>query len=175
MDSLGTDFDGLLARGAMLALLVAAAWALVVVGAVALEARTHGRIRLARHTGCPARVRLWLLGLFVALFACITPAQASDAGSGPGPATTLDAALDGLPLPDRAIGGTPRVVVVRPGDSLWAIARVALPRTADEATVARTVAALHALNRRTIGPDPDLIQPGQHIVFPSSSRLSEEP
>jgi nucleoid-associated protein YgaU len=120
-------------------------------------------------------VRLWLLGLFVALLAGVAPAQASDAGSGPGPATTIDAALDGLPLPDRAVGGMPRVVVVRPGDSLWAIARTALPRTADEATDARTVAALHALNRRTIGPDPDLIQPGQHLVFPSSSTLSEEP
>lgn len=175
MDSLGTDFDGLLARGATIALLVAAAWAIVVVAAVALEARTQGRIRLARHTGCPARVRLWLLGLFVALFTGVAPAQASDAGSGPGPTTTIDAALDGLPLPDRAVGGATAVVVVRPGDSLWAIARAGLPRTADEASVVRTVAALHALNHRTIGPDPDLIRPGQHLVFPSQSTLSEEP
>ena len=184
MDALGTDFDTLLTRGATIALLCAAAWALVVVAAVALEARSRGRIRLARHLGCPASVRLWLLGLFVALFAGIAPAQASDAGAGPG--ATIDAALDGLPLPDRAVGSSPRVVasaslrpgqvvVVRPGDSLWALARAGLPASADDAAVARSVAALHTLNRRTIGPDPDLIQPGQHLVFPSQSTLSEEP
>jgi len=59
--------------------------------------------------------------------------------------------------------------------SLWAIARAGLPHGAGDATVARAAAELHALNRRTIGPDPDLIRPGQHLVFPSPSTLSEEP
>lgn len=200
MDSLGTDFDALLTRGAVVVLLLAGAWALAVVLAVAIEARTGGRVRIAQRTGCPPVVRLWLLGLFAAVLAGIAPAQASDSGAGPG--TTIDAALDGLPLPDRASDPLPRSavvmtghepvahraagrpvlgpvavgpVVVGPGDSLWLIARARLPHGADDADVAVAVAALYAANRPVIGPDPDRLQPGQHLVFPDLSTHPEEP
>lgn len=211
MDSLGTDFDTLLTRGAVLTLLLAAAWGVAVVLAAALEARTHGRLQWARHTGCPPAVRLWLVGLFTAVFAGIAPVHASDQGTGPGVTanshassrgTALDAALDtaleGLPLPDRAIdratgrqGPATRVarsvpptpapgtagadVVVAPGDSLWRIASRRLPHGTDDATVAATVAALYAANRAVVGPDPDRLEPGQHLVFPDQPIHPEEP
>jgi nucleoid-associated protein YgaU len=165
VDSLGTDFDTLLTRGALGALVLAGGWAVVVVVAVALEARTGGRVRIAERAGCPPVVRLWLLGVFVAVFAGVAPANASDTGSGP---TGTSAAIDGLPLPDRvadAAGRAPgRVVVVQPGDSLWRIARAVFPDEASDSAVAAAVRRLYAGNRRTIGPDPDLLQPGQHLL-----------
>src|SRR3954471_13966701 len=105
MDSLGTGFDALLARGALGVLVIAAAWSVLVVVSVAVEARTQGRVRLSARTGCPPALRLWLLGLFLAIFAGVAPAQASGTGSGSGaPDATITAALDGLPLPDRVVG-----------------------------------------------------------------------
>ena len=176
--ALGTDFDTALTRGALAVLVLAAGWVVVVVTAVALEARTAGRVRLAERTGCPPVVRWWLLGLFVALLAGVSPAEASDSGSQAGPGT-IAPALDGLPLPGRAAAPPPparRVVhvVVEPGDSLWQIAHERLPDATD-AAVSRAVAATYAANRRSIGPDPDLLRPGQHLVFPSPPNVSEEP
>lgn len=176
MDSLGTDFGTLLTRGATLALALTAAWVALVVAAVALEARSGGRVRLAERAGCPPRVRLWLLGAFVALFAAVAPAHASDTGSG---AAGPGAALDGLPLPDRLPGAATRphrrVVVVRPGDSLWTIARALLPADASDPAVAAAVDDLYATNRRLIGPDPDLLQPGQRLLTGDPDNPAEAP
>jgi nucleoid-associated protein YgaU len=169
LNSLGTDFDTLLARGALYALVAAAAWAVVVATAVALEAVTQGRVRLAERAGCPRALRLWLLGVFVALLAGVAPAEASDQGAGPAIGPAITPALDGLPLPDRASGGAAPVVVVRPGDSLWRIARGVLPRDSADATVAATVARLYADNHHLIGPDPDLIRPGQQLTLPEET------
>lgn len=183
VNSLGTDFDLLLTRGALCVLLVAGAWSVLVVVAVAAEARTRGRVRIAERSGCPAAVRLWLLGVFVAVFAAATPAHASDAGSGPG----ITAAVDGLPLPDRATDDPARarvprgrVVTVHSGDSLWRIARRLLPAAAPDSAVAAAVSALYADNRHTIGPDPDALLAGQRLVvdavssFPDPTTLLEE-
>jgi LysM repeat protein len=207
VDSLGTDFDTLLTRGAVLTLLLAAAWGVAVVLATALEARTHGRLQWARHTGCPPAVRLWLVGLFTAVFAGMAPAHASDQGTGPDVTAgshvatrgaALDTALEGLPLPDRVIdratdrqrpptrvarsvsptpapGPAGADVVVAPGDSLWRIASRRLPHGTGDATVAATVAALYAANRAVVGPDPDRLEPGQHLVFPDQPIHPEEP
>jgi nucleoid-associated protein YgaU len=180
VDSLGTDFDALLTRGALAALVVAAGWALAMVVAVALEARTAGRVRLAERAGCPPAVRLWLLGVFVALFAGVAPATASDTGGGtrPGAGAALGAALDGLPLPDRVADEprrSPRSIVVRPGDTLWQIARAHLPQDAADPAVAALVTHLYAVNRRTIGPDPDLIRPGQRLLVDVPDTPPEAP
>jgi nucleoid-associated protein YgaU len=183
MDSLGTDFNALLTCAATVALVCALAWALVVSAAVAVEAGTGGHVRIAESVGCPPVVRLWLLGVFVALFAAVTPAHASDSGPGNGPAGRAAAALDGLPLPDRAIGAArpsdTQIVVVRPGDSLWRIARELLPTHASNPTIAAAVHALHGHNRRVIGPDPDVLLPGQRLElppdFPDPTTLPEEP
>lgn len=178
MNTLGTDFDTLLTRGALGALVLAGGWAVLVVAAVALEARTAGRIRLAERAGCPPLVRLWLLGVFVAVIAGVAPANASDTGSGTSGAT-VGAALDGLPLPDR-VAGAPndsrgRVVVVRQGDSLWRIARRRLPGGAADPEVATAVAALYAANHRTIGPDPDHLVPGQRLLVDDPDTPPEAP
>jgi hypothetical protein len=93
-----------------------------------------------------------------------------------GPAPVHD--LAGLALPDRTVGGgpvpsaSPRAssasgrVVVRPGDSLWAIAARRLPSTASDAETARAVDRLYAANRTAVGPDPDLIVPGTSLLLP---------
>jgi hypothetical protein len=168
VDSLGNDFDALLTLGASVALAVAGLWALTVLAAVALEARTGGRVRLAERTGCPRDLRLWLLAAFVTLFAA-APADASDTGSGPA------AVVDGLPLPDRTTGARQHVVLVAPGDSLWSITRAALPGTSSDATVAAAVARVHAANRRVIGPDPDVLVPGQRLLVDPSHIPTEAP
>lgn len=82
-----------------------------------------------------------------------TPAPARTTGRGAAPV---------------APGDPPRIRVVEPGDSLWAIAAAEL---GDDATVARVAAAwpaLYAANRDVIGVDPDLIHPGQRLTVPAS-------
>jgi hypothetical protein len=82
--------------------------------------------------------------------------------------------LTGLQLPDRPIASAPRVskdpdpaaVVVRPGDTLWAIAARSLPVGATDAEIARACTRWHAANRDVIGDDPNLIFPMQRLVPP---------
>lgn len=172
MESLGPDFDTLLTRGALGALVTATLWVTLVVAAVALEAVSGGRVRLAHRTGCPAACRAWLLGVLVAASAGLAPAQATESQPS-APARSLD----GLPLPDRTIDAprsrrtdpAPAVVIVRPGDSLWLTARRLLPEHAANSAVARVVARLHARNRTAVGADPDLIRPGQRLEVPSDA------
>lgn len=54
---------------------------------------------------------------------------------------------------------------VRPGQSLWSITSDALG-TGDAATIAAAWPALYEANRATVGPDPDVIQPGQELTYP---------
>jgi len=180
VSSLGTGFDTLLTRGALGALTMVAGWGVLVVTSVALEARSGGRVRVADRTGCPPVVRRWLLGLFVALFAGVAaPAAASGPGSGPGSGGTdgaVVAAPDGLPLPDRTTsdpgrgsGWTAAFVRVRPGDSLWSIARATLRDGASDIAIAAETARFYAVNRATIGDDPDLIVPGQRLRIPPTT------
>jgi nucleoid-associated protein YgaU len=193
VNTLGTNFDLLLTRGALGALVVAALWAVMVVVAAAAEARTHGRIRLTALVGCPRPLQVWLVGVFVALFAGMAPAHAGDAGSGAGSSgsgttigTAIRTAVDGLPLPDRAVGSstarrpTGRIVVAA-GDSLWRIAERVLPAGATDSTIAAAVARVYAANTAAIGPDPDLLIPGQRLAidispgFPDTTTPQEEP
>jgi hypothetical protein len=96
-------------------------------------------------------------------------ATGADVGSG-------DTRLDGLRLPDRPVGvlatSGPRVpdsgptVTVAPGDCLWTLAAATLPPSAGELRVDRAWRAWYAANRRTIGPDPDVLLPGQRLTPP---------
>lgn len=81
-------------------------------------------------------------------------------------------------VPDRPTVGaatrytpirSPRRVVVRPGDTLWSIARAELgPNCSDRAIAARWP-AWYATNAAVIGPDPDQLEPGQVLKQPSPS------
>ena len=59
-----------------------------------------------------------------------------------------------------------RVVVVAPGDSLWAIAARSLGPRATDAAIASAWPRWYAANRVLVGTDPGLIRPGQRLVEP---------
>jgi hypothetical protein len=156
-------------------LLVCAAWLWLVTTVVVLEAAlgTVGRSRAPR--GVPAGVRRVVLAACgVALVGGL--AQPSYAGPS-------HRGLAGLPLPDRAVAPRhaghvtqprpPQVrprerdsVLVVPGDTLWAIAARGLAPGSPDARVATRWHAIYAANRSLIGPDPDVIVPGQRLVLP---------
>ena len=64
----------------------------------------------------------------------------------------------------REAGGDVRYVV-RPGDSLWSIARV---HPAADDDVDQRWRAIWAANRDVVGADPDLIHPGQALRLPAA-------
>jgi LysM repeat protein len=61
--------------------------------------------------------------------------------------------------------GTDRVVVA-PGDSLWSISQERLGPQATPQRIDLTVERIYTLNQNRIGPDPDLIFPGQELLLP---------
>jgi nucleoid-associated protein YgaU len=105
--------------------------------------------------------RLALAACGIALATALSPAAvAAERVAGDSPADPLS----GLPLPDRAEGGAaPRTapVVVRTGDTLWALAQRRLPHSATDRQVTEGWHSNYRRNRGVIGPDPDLIRPGQ--------------
>lgn len=123
------------------------------------------------------RVVLAACGVALASTA-VGAAHADDAGSLRHPHGV--ARLSGLPLPDRAVAPARRhprapddglrTVVVRPGDSLWSIARRDLGPAASDHAVASCWHAIYAANRSRIGPDPDLVRPGQRLHLPRKDR-----
>lgn len=164
-----------------------AALALVAAGGLWLVTSEVVLSVLRRPLGPAARrlgpVRVLLLGLCgVAALGSTTPATADARGPElpPVPARLLV----GLPLPDRATGAAPRpaadltgdpaapaaltgaVVRVRPGDSLWRLAARRLAPDASTADLASYTRRVHACNRDVIGPDPDLLRPGQRLRLP---------
>ncbi|HUS20423.1 MAG TPA: LysM domain-containing protein [Aeromicrobium sp.] len=81
--------------------------------------------------------------------------------------------LDGLPLPSRGVTVAAEATgghVVAAGESLWAISARALPPEAGPADVAHEAAAWYQRNRALIGPDPNLIHPGQVLLAPEGLR-----
>jgi hypothetical protein len=65
-------------------------------------------------------------------------------------------------------GDRAKAVVVQAGDTLWGIAAHHLGASATAAQIAVEWPRWHAANRSTIGPDPDLILPGQRLASPPS-------
>ena len=169
-------FDVVLTGGCAAGLLACSAW---VLGTSALVAVTHlatlvapgspalsACVRLAE-AACPGIARGAVVGVLgLGLGAAVAgPALADASGTSPSGTT----ALDGLTVPDRATGlarPAPRVLQVRPGDSLWSIASRLLPRGADDARISEAWHTLHRANRTRVGDDPDLIQPGTRLVVP---------
>jgi LysM domain len=152
--------DRALVRLCLAVLVVAALWAWLQGMAGVAEAWRGG--------GSPARGavrRLVLVACGAALAGSLAaPAQAT-------PDRPRPDLLSGLPLPDRAQGAArplDRRVVVRPGDSLWAFAEHDLRAPASDRLVSDRWHAIYRRNRGVIGPDPDLIHPGQVL------RISKE-
>lgn len=61
----------------------------------------------------------------------------------------------------------PREVVVRPGDSLWALASRELGPQATDLETARWWPTWYSVNRDLIGPDPDHLLPGTVLRVPT--------
>ena len=145
--------DQALVRLCLSALALAAGWAWLQAMAGVADAW--------RGTPCAGRSgvrRLALAACGLALAGVLTaPAHAGTDGPRSDP-------MSGLPLPQRAEGPAhPRhaAVVVRPGDTLWALAEHDLPAPATDRQVTAHWHAVYRRNRGVIGPDPDLIRPGQ--------------
>jgi hypothetical protein len=173
---------------AALVLLGCAGWVWLVASAAIVEAWRHGAVTPA---GGGVR-RLVLLACGAAVAAGVAaPATAVDERA---PDRSAVDVLEGLRLPERAstpaTGARPAAVgpaglsagrerahevVVRPGDSLWHLAEQALPVGADAAEVDAAWRRLHARNREVVGPDPDLILPGQRLVLPRRDPGSTDP
>jgi len=62
----------------------------------------------------------------------------------------------------------PLEVVVRRGDSLWAIAARHLGSDASDAEIARAWPAWYEANRHVVGDDPDRLRPGQLLRAPGT-------
>jgi hypothetical protein len=140
--------------------LAGAAWLWLLATTVAVEAMTGA----ASGVPLPGR-RLVLAACGIAL-AGAAPAAATPGQPHADPHGAAAAVfVAGLPLPDRPEGGD-EVVVVRAGDTLWALAERSLPAGADDGAVTARWHRIYALNRDRIGPDPDLIQPGQRLRLP---------
>ncbi|MEP7019886.1 MAG: LysM peptidoglycan-binding domain-containing protein [Pseudonocardiales bacterium] len=90
------------------------------------------------------------------------------------PSAGHHAPSEGVPGPDArpphaAHTGAPHSVVVRPGDSLWAIAALHLGRGAAPARIAAAWPRWYSANRAVIGADADLIRPGQQLRPPAAT------
>ena len=170
----GRSFPDALLAGGSLVQLACSLWIVLPVLLTLLRAPTR-----VLHAVTPRLVRRALFaGTASALAfapACADRVVSPDASSGhdivglgvpdrptSGPSPTARSAADR----PRARGARP--VVVRAGDTLWAIAADSLPRDSSLARTARECARWHEANREVIGPDPDLIFPAQRLIPPAA-------
>ncbi len=164
-------FGDLLLTGATVALYLTAVWAALICVAGVVEVVSDGGLALTSRLGCPASARRALLAGLGVMLASAGAVVAGPVSAAPAPLRNgpRDAQVSGLPVPARPIGSPhalPRQrVEVRPGDSLWRLAQQRRPQ-ASTPEVGRLVERTYRTNRRTIGPDPDLIRPGQRLVLP---------
>jgi nucleoid-associated protein YgaU len=162
-DRAGSMLAGALVLAGMLA---CTCWCLLVLVAAAEHARRAPTLPLAP----PG----WRAAASACLGLAVVAGTAAGAGAGPG-----GPRLDGLPLPDRPLGRAApthgaAVVTVRPGDTLWGLAAATLPATASAAAIDRSWRGWYAANRRTVGPDPDLLIPGQRLVPPPTAERTPQ-
>ncbi|GEP36326.1 hypothetical protein NSZ01_40940 [Nocardioides szechwanensis] len=169
-------FDRVLVSLCAAALAVCALWWWLVTSVVVVEA-WRGAPPWAL-TGVPAPARRWVLAACgIALVgAGVAPAAATPGHVHEDDRPRVRAAIAGLPLPERPLGGLhlphsepDRVVVVAAGDSLWSLAADALGPGATDAAIAAEWHRIHRRNHGVVGADPDLIHPGQRLVLPPHS------
>ena len=148
----GVDFPAAVLALVSLVTAAIALWAVVVVALASIPACRGLAVALT------PRILRGVLSVGVSSALAVPAAHAEDRG------------VDGLRLPDRPTVAAPAEptaeVVVRAGDTLWAIAQADLGRSADDASTVRAVERWHAANTHVIGPDPDLIHPGQRLTPP---------
>jgi LysM domain-containing protein len=168
-----TPLDLALTDLAAALLLGCAVWWWLVITVVVVEAARGVADEGRRRRGVPGGVRRVVLAACgVALVGGL--AQPSYAGSS-------HRGLAGLPLPDRAVAwrhgaradhpaAPPQTVVVRSGDTLWSIAARGLPPDSPAVDITARWHSIYAANRSLIGPDPDVIVPGQQLRLPGKER-----
>ncbi|TQL03717.1 LysM peptidoglycan-binding domain-containing protein [Cellulomonas sp. SLBN-39] len=107
----------------------------------------------------------------------------SQAPSSPAAATTTDTArtaataeggttstVTATEAPAAPSGTTPGgTVVVRAGDTLWSLTARHLGQDASDAEIAAAWPRWYEANAAVIGPDPDLLHPGQVLVVPATT------
>ena len=194
--TLGTASDAADPAAPLLSLVALAAWALLgwllLIAAITCFARTPGRrgraaARLVRWVA-PAGVRRFVeltLGVTVVVGGLGAGPAAAGTHVPPGPPATVSldwptppppaapsldwppAVAHRQPAPQRPAPQRLAPVVVRPGDSLWAIAAAHLPAGSDEAQIAQAWPSWWSANRAAIGADPDLIHPGLSLTPPT--------
>lgn len=164
-DLLTADLPTALRQLAALSLVAVGTWAAL----IGLLASWRPTARLAR----ALTPRILRAALFTTVSGTLVIAPAHASGE-----------LDGLPFPDRGVTASPSdpgtpdgppmpassatLHVVTPGESLWSIAAATLPEDAPPESIADASAAWYDANRATIGPDPDLILPGQQLAAPDT-------
>ena len=166
-----TPFDDALMWGSAVVAAGVTAWLWLVTTVVTADAWRGQPPR--RRRGVPEGLRRVVLVLGGAALTSGLAAPALAGGGAQGPEV-----LVGLRLPER-VGVAPAVVatagpgthaaaqvVVSPGDSLWSITADHLGREATADEIAAAWPRLYAANRGVIGPDPAVIEPGQHLVLP---------
>ena len=175
-------YGDLLVALAAWTLVVGAGWAAVVCSAAVLEAASSGRLALTSCLGCSGRARRPLLAGLGVVLAGGGALAAGPVSAVPAPYDSGRSGQDGgpglaLPVPARPTGAAyagPRRHVVRPGESLWRLCQQRAP-TAAAHVVGRLVENTYLANRRVIGPDPDLIHPGQRLVLPRRRHPANPP
>lgn len=174
-------FDAWLLAGCAWAVTACACWAVVATGAVAVAAARHGTVARLPCVPEPAR-RLVLRACGIAAAGAVTGglALAAPATATPGalqqdrPTTPHEPVVTAAPGPPgtRAPSAAPprgthaSHLVVHRGGSLWAVAERALGPSASTADVAAYWPRVHRANRSTVGPDPDVVHPGQRLALP---------
>jgi hypothetical protein len=156
----GPDYPQALLGLASLLQLAISGWVLLIIGLAQLSSPIFRAIT-------PEVLRRALFVGAVGALA-LSPAQADRSPAH----TTAQHSLSGLRLPDRptTVTAIDRSVIVKPGDTLWAIAARSLPPGASDADIARACTRWYASNRDVIGDDPDLIHPLQHLTPPTKDR-----
>lgn len=96
-----------------------------------------------------------------------SPRAAAAARSVP-PAPTAPRSESRSPTAAAPVRQAELAVVVQPGDCLWNLARASLGPAASDRQIASAWPSWWAANRALIGDNPDLLQPGMHLVPPTT-------
>ncbi|HEY5134610.1 MAG TPA: LysM domain-containing protein [Candidatus Nanopelagicales bacterium] len=149
------------ARAALLGVLDLAARLAAATGRRVATIAAALRPRLAR------RLLATVVGLGVPAAAAVAPSTpASAAATRPEADTGAGRAGRAVVVPAPLPAGRAEIYVVRPGDTLWDIARRHLPASSAAADLARSWPRWYSANRAAIGPDPSPLRPGMRLRSP---------